>query len=150
VALGQEVRVRFVRHLAAATLVVAVVVILGLAWNHFAASTLIGGIQGSFRQEVITSQQADDPSPGAAGSAHGIHPKSPHGPKNIRFGTINLGLSSMLDPVNLPYLRHTVVIEAGVMAAVVIIDADRRKSRRARRAAQFALSQSGDDDDADQ
>jgi hypothetical protein len=127
VALGQEAGVKFVRHLTAATLVVAAVVVLGLAWNHFAASTLIGGIQGSFRQEIITS-----------------------GPKNVRVGTINLGLSSMLDPVNLPYLRHTVVIEAGVMAAVVIIDAERRRSRRARRAEQFAPSQPGDDDGTDQ
>jgi hypothetical protein len=51
---------------------------------------------------------------------------------------MNLGLNSVLDlvldPVNLPQMRHTIVIEAG-----------RRKSRWARRAEQLALSQSGDD-----
>jgi hypothetical protein len=133
---------RFVRHLTAATLVVAVVVILGLAWNHFAASTLIGNIQGSFRQEIVTSRPAE-------ASSHGPVTPAP-GHKVSNLGTMDLGLNSMLDPVNLPYLRHTVIIEAGVMAAVVIIDAGRRKSRRARRAAQFARSGSGDDDDADQ
>jgi hypothetical protein len=138
--------VKFVRHLAAATLVVAVVVILGLAWNHFAASTLIGNLQDSFRQEVVPGhkqevgpgRQAEGPRPGPAAVAPGTHPNGPHGPKIIRLGTLNLGLNSMLDPVNLPYLRHTVVIEAGVIAAVVIIDAGRRKSRRARRAGRRA------------
>jgi hypothetical protein len=48
---------------------------------------------------------------------------------------MDLGLTSMFDPVNLPSLRHAVVIEAGVAAAVVIIDAGRRRwRRRARRA----------------
>jgi hypothetical protein len=36
--------VRFLRHLGAACLVVAVVVVLGLAWNHFAAGALIGSV----------------------------------------------------------------------------------------------------------
>jgi hypothetical protein len=47
---------------------------------------------------------------------------------------MDLGLTSMFDPVNLPSLRHAVVIEAGVGAAVVIIDSVRRRWRRARRA----------------
>ena len=46
---------------------------------------------------------------------------------------MDLGLTSMFDPVNLPYLRHTVVIEAGAAAAVVIIDLIRRRWRRAQR-----------------
>jgi hypothetical protein len=45
---------------------------------------------------------------------------------------MDLGLNSMLDPANLPSLRHTVVIEAGVAAALVIIDVIRRRWRRAR------------------
>ena len=48
---------------------------------------------------------------------------------------MDLGLTSMFDPVNLPYLRHTVVIEAGAGAAVVILDVIRRRWRRARRQA---------------
>jgi hypothetical protein len=129
-ALGQAARVKFLRHLAAATLVVAAVVVLGLAWNHFAASTLAGGLQGTYRQEIAASQPA---------------PKVIH-----RSGTINLGLGSMLNPVNLPNLRHTVVIEVGVIAAVVIIDASRRKSRRIRRAGQPAPPQPSDNDGTDQ
>jgi hypothetical protein len=47
--------------------------------------------------------------------------------------------------VNLPVLRHTVVIEGGVIAAVVIIDVGRRRARRARRTAPPAPPLSGDD-----
>ena len=43
----------------------------------------------------------------------------------------------MRQPANWPYLRHTVVIEAAVMAAVVIFDIARRRSRRASRAAEL-------------
>jgi hypothetical protein len=127
-------RVKFLRHLAAVTLIVAAVVVLGLAWNHFAASALIGSL-ADVHEQAVPSQQA----------------KGPPGPRAIRpAGTMDLGLSSMFNPVNLPDLRHTVVIEAGVIAAVVIIDAERRRSRRATRARQRAGSQSDDDDGADQ
>ena len=47
---------------------------------------------------------------------------------------MDLGLTSMFDSVNLPSLRHTVVIEAAAAAAVVLIDLIRRRWRRARRA----------------
>ena len=46
----------------------------------------------------------------------------------------DLGLTSMFDSVNLPSLRHTVVIEVGAAAAVVLIDLIRRRWHRARRA----------------
>jgi hypothetical protein len=102
VALGKAATVKFVRHLAAATLVVAVVVVLGLVWNHFAASTLIGNLQGHYKREVVLGRQAEGPPPSAAALAHGIHSNGQHGPKIIRLGIMNLGLNSMLDPVNLP------------------------------------------------
>jgi hypothetical protein len=111
--------VRFLRHLVVACLVVAVVVVVGLAWNHFAASTLIGTVPGP-RHGIVPPR--------------GIRP----GRKVISLGTFELGLNSMLQPVNWPYLRHTVVIEAAVMAAVVILDAGHRRSRRASRAARLA------------
>ena len=60
-------------------------------------------------------------------------PARAHGPVNIDLRPMDLGLNSMLDPVNLPSLRHTLVIEAGAAAAVVIIDVIRRRWRRARR-----------------
>jgi hypothetical protein len=126
--------VKFLRHLGAATLLVAAVVVLGLAWNHFAASTLIGGL-ADVHEAAVPSQQA----------------KGPPGPSVIRpAAAMDLGLSSMFDPANLPDLRHTVVIEAGVIAAVVIIDAERRRSRRATRARQLDRSRSDNDDGADQ
>jgi hypothetical protein len=122
---------RFLRHLAAATLVVAVVVVLGLAWNHFASGTLASGLRGPERREEVL--------PGRPGGGA-------RGPVVIRTGGMNLGLGSMLDPVNLPVLRHTVEIEAGLVAAVVIIDIGRRRSRRAWRARQLGLDQRADDD----
>jgi len=108
--------------MAAVTLVVAVVVVIGLAWNHFAASTVSSGLRVPNRLEVVPR------------------------PRAVRLRTMNLGLSSMLSPANLPSLRHTVVIEAGVIAAVVIIDVNRRISRRVRRAEQVARSRSRNDD----
>ena len=56
-----------------------------------------------------------------------------HGLEIIHAQPMDLGLTSMFDAVNLPSLRHTVVIEAGAAAAVVIIDLIRRRWRRARR-----------------
>jgi hypothetical protein len=80
--------------------------------------------------------------PGAGGGG-------PHGPVVIRNGPMNLGLGSMLDPVNLAVLRHTVVIEIVVIAIVVMIDVSRRQWRQERRARQLALTRP-DDDQPDQ
>jgi hypothetical protein len=113
---------RFLRHLGWACLVVAAVVALGLAWNHFAASTLVGALPARPPGAVVR------PVPSGSGA---------HGPKAIDLGTFALGLNSMLQPANWPYLRHTVVIEAAVTAAVVIFDVARRRSRRASRAAEL-------------
>jgi hypothetical protein len=137
---------RFLRHLAAAALVVAVVVLLGLAWNHFAASTLIGSLQGPDKQVLASGRPPGRPPPGAAAPGSGVPAKVQHGPQVIRLKPMNLGLGSMLNPVNLADLRHTAVIEAGVMAAVVIIEANVRLSRRARRARQLAAEEPDDDD----
>jgi hypothetical protein len=43
-------------------------------------------------------------------------------------------LGDLLQPVNLVVLRNTVLLEAAVIAAVVIVDASYRRLRRARRA----------------
>jgi hypothetical protein len=138
--------VKFARQLAAATLLVAIVVGIGLAWNHFAASTLIGNLPGLGKQVVLHR-------PGSGGGhfvgtrpgkgrntpvivlAPGEHPPkhlTGH-PVIIYAKPMDLGLGSMFDPVNLPVLRHTLVIETGVIAAVVILDVARRRLRRARR-----------------
>lgn len=59
---------------------------------------------------------------------------------------MNLGLSSMLDPVNLADLKHTVIIEALVIAVVVMIDVSRRLWRQEKRARQLALERLRDDE----
>jgi hypothetical protein len=142
VALGEADPVRFLRHLGAATLVVGVVVLLGLAWNHFGAATLVGGQQAAFRQVPAGARQ-----PGAVALRAGAKAGGPHGPLIVRNGPMNLGLSSMLEPVNLAVLKHTVVIEAVVIAIVVMIDVSRRLWRQERRARQLAVSRSDDDPD---
>jgi hypothetical protein len=139
--------VKFLRHLGAVTLVVAVVVVIGLAWNHFGSSTLVGGLQTSFNKQASVSGRAPGVAvlrPGAkAGGHHG-----PHGPVIIR-GPMDLGLGSMLDPVNLAVLRHTVVIEGVVIAIVVMIDVSRRLWRQERRRAREFADYRPDDGEPD-
>jgi hypothetical protein len=131
--------VRFLRHLAAVCLVVAAVAGLGLAWDHFGFGTLASG---RIPPGTRLSETAGSPPP----HERAVLPKGARpGAVVIESGPFDLGLSSMFQPVNLPYLRHTVVIETGVIAAVVIIDATRRKSRRASRAAQSAPARDSDD-----
>jgi hypothetical protein len=134
--------VRFLRHLGAATLVVAVVVVLGLAWNRVAPGTLIGTLHGPGQLKVV---------PGA----HGVRRLAGAGalPRGIRIGGpaaggtsgMNLGLNSMFQAVNLPYLKHTLEIEAALIAGVVLLDAGRRKLRRVKRTRQIAQRPGGDD-----
>lgn len=123
---------RFLRHLAVVLLVVAAVVLLALAWNH-----VEGGTQGAVRQghdeRILVIGPHAGPQAGPAKAAHGIRPGHGRGPVIIDLRPMDLGLTSMFDSVNLPDLRHTVVIEAGAAAAVVLIDVIRRRWRRARR-----------------
>ena len=143
-AFGRAGPVKFLRHLGAVTLVVAVVVVIGLAWNHFEPGTLVGGLQGSFNKQASLSGRA----PGVEVLRPGAKAGGPHGPVVIRNGPMNLGLGSMLDPVNLAVLRHTVVIEAVVIALVVMIDVSRRLWRQERRRAR-ELDVYRSDDEAD-
>jgi hypothetical protein len=110
---------RFARRFGVVLLVVGVVVLLGLAWGHFGASTLIGNEQGPFHQEVVTGQFRR---PG-----DGVQ--------------VPLGLQAMFQSVNLPVLRHTVVIEGLVIALVVVFDLVRRGARRERRARWLAAQE---------
>jgi hypothetical protein len=154
--------VKFLRHLGAAALAVAVVVALGLAWNHFASASLVGDIQGP-TQEIVPGYNPTAPPDAKQPAVRGQHVRpgqraellrghGAHGGSDVRVvrtGSMDLGLDSMFQSVNLPVLRHTVVIEGGVIAAVVIIDVIRRRSRRTARAAQLAASSDGEDEDAD-
>ena len=121
---------KFLRHLAAAALVVAVVVAAGLTWGHFA-----GGLPPGLGRpiDVPVHQGEITLSPGAR-PGHGRPPPGVHiigpGPD----GGENLGLDSMFQSVNLPVLRNTVEIEAAVTAGVVLLEIGHRRWRRARRA----------------
>jgi len=121
---------RFLRHLAAVLLVVAAAVLLAMAWNHVAGGTMGAVRRGPDARFLVPSQHGGS----ALAAGHVVRPGGPHGLVIVRSGAMDLGLTSMLNPANLPSLRHAVVIEAGVGAAVVIIDFIRRRWRRARRA----------------
>jgi len=123
--------VKFLRHLAVVILVVAVVVVGGVAWEHFGASSLAGGLRGPVKMVNVPGKLLKGLPPG---TRLAVRP-GPHGPVVVRdSGGMSLGLTSMFQAVNLPVLRHTVEIEAGVIAAVVILDIARRRLRRFLRA----------------
>jgi hypothetical protein len=126
---------KFLRHLAAACLVVAAVVAAGLAWGHFADTPLPG--RGPGVKAVDVRGQAVEILPPGARPGRGAPPRGVH---LIRPGhdTENLGLDSMFQAVNLPVLRDTVEIEAGVIAAVMLLEIGHRQVRRARRARRLA------------
>jgi hypothetical protein len=116
VASASAVAVKFLRQFAAVVAVVAVVVLLGLAWNRFAPSLPGEGPTG----EAFANVKAP---PGA----HGV----------LRMnsgGTPGLDLGDLLQPENLAVLRYTAELEAAVIAAVVIVNASYRSLRRYRRA----------------
>jgi hypothetical protein len=128
---------RFLRHLAAAALVVAAVVAGGLAWGRFADHLPPGLSQVVIKGVAVPGHKVEAVLPPGAHPGRrpppGIHPRPGGGPVVIDTGSMNLGLDSMFQAVNLPVLRDTAEIEAGVIAAVVIIDIARRRLRRARR-----------------
>jgi hypothetical protein len=140
--------VKFVRRLGVVTLMVAVVVIIGLAWNRFAPSTLIGQLPGAGQNFNVRGAVTHKGSIVVARPGPGGHVRQvlvlpagaptpgnvPGNPIIIHLRPMDLGLTSMFQRVNWPILEHAVVIEALVIAAVVIIDRIRRRLRRAWRA----------------
>jgi hypothetical protein len=130
---------KFLRHFGAACLLVGLVTGIGVAWSHFGQWSLPGELHGRIGPVGSLSPGGKLP-PGA---------KLPHGLKGAREilrgkngkiiiikgnpNSIGLGLSSMFQRVNWPYAERTVVIEAAVIAGVVILDSGRRRVRRARR-----------------
>jgi hypothetical protein len=119
--------VRFLRQLAAATAVVALVVLVGLAWHHFAPGTF-GGQGGTGPHRVARGQ--------AAAAVHRGVKVTPGVELNTpgASGVPPIQLGDLLEPVNLAVLWNTAWIEAAVIAGVVIVDAGRRKLRRTRHA----------------
>jgi hypothetical protein len=129
--------VRFLRHLAAVVLVVGVVVAGGLAWNRFGAGSLVQpgpGLSLAPGQRALAKRLARDAPPGTSiVLRRGARPGQPGVIRIVKDGGMDLGLASMLDPVNLPVLRQTVIIEAGAAAGVVVLEIAYRRRRRARR-----------------
>jgi hypothetical protein len=129
--------VRFLRHLAAAAAVVGFVVLIGLAWNRFKPSLPGEGPGGrtlSLRGRVVKGL--------LPGRAVPVGFKIPAGARvtpglhvNDAGGIPGLQLGDLLKAVDLVVLRNTALIEAAVIAAVIIVDASLRKRRRARRLA---------------
>ena len=118
---------RFLRQLAAVTALVAVVVLIGLAWHHFAPDSF-GGQGGLGPHRFVVRGQP------AAAVPRGV--KVPAGVELNGGGTSGvppIQLGDLLEPVNLAVLWNTAWIEAAVIAAVVIVDAGLRERRRARR-----------------
>jgi hypothetical protein len=134
--------VKFLRQLAAVAAVVAVVVLGGLAWNHFAPSLPGEGpaagsralvarghiVKGALASRKLRPGVRELPAgklpPGVTAVTRG----------NVRSGIPGLMLGDLLEPVNLVVLRQTAYLEAAVIAAVVILDMGYRRLRRARRA----------------
>ena len=131
----------FLRQFGAVVAVVTIVVLGGLAWNHFAPTLPGEGPAGpvfAVRGHVVKGRP-----PGrklaAGGKLPGAVTPLPAGAVgNVRSndgsGIPGLMLGDLLEPVNLAVLRNTVFLEAAVIAAVVLADAGYRRLRRARRA----------------
>lgn len=127
---------RFLRHLAAVVLVATVVVAGGLAWNQFGASSLVSPRSGP--ELNMIRRLAHKAPPGTKILLRrGARPGQPDAIRVVKAGGMDLGLASMFDPVNLPVLRQTVIIEAGAAAGVVILEIAYRRWRRARRSARL-------------
>jgi hypothetical protein len=116
--------VKFARHLAAAVLVVAVIVTLGVAWAHSPAASWLGAGRGR---------------PGGPGGH--VVSVVPAGIRKLSGDHRPAGTRSLaLNPSDLKDLVRTVVIEAAFIAVVVAIDVIRRRQRRARRSATQPLT----------
>jgi hypothetical protein len=126
--------VKFARHFAAALLAVAVVVALGVVWEHSSAARAIAS-------PVPAWKFASGPGPGSRQPVRRLPPS--HG--NVRvikdhggLRVINLSPESGgLDVADLQDLTHTAVLEAAIAAVVVALSLVRRSRRRARTRARW-------------
>jgi hypothetical protein len=130
--------VKFLRQLVAAVATVGVVVLIGLAWNRLKPS-LPGEGPGDRMLVVVRGQVVKGLPPGRAVP---VGVRLPAGAKpvpglhlNDAGGIPGLQLGDLFKAADLVVLRNTALIEAAVIAAVMIVDASLRKRRRARRAA---------------
>jgi hypothetical protein len=112
--------VTFVRHYLAALLVIAVVVGIGLAWEHSGAASFVGGGGGGGHghRELISNGPAEPP------------PAS--GPSPTKFEQARLGGGQGFSPSNFADLGQTLTIEVAIGTTVIAIDVSRRRRIRVR------------------
>ena len=131
---------RFLRQFAAAVAVVAVVVLIGLAWNRFAPSLPGEGSAGhafAVRDQMIKILPPGVKPPSGGRIVAGAGP--PPGVRGVMRNNSGAGmpgllLGDLLEPANLAVLWHSALLEAAVITAVVIINVSYRRLRRNRRA----------------
>lgn len=119
---------KFLRQLAAVVAVVAAVVLIGLAWSHLSPS--LPGENPAGPAAAARSHMKVLP-PGARSSPG---KRLPPGARLNGSGIPSMLPGDLLEPVNLIVLRNNALLEAVVIAAVVLADAGYRRLRRARRA----------------
>jgi hypothetical protein len=124
--------VKFARHLGAALLAVAVIVAMGVAWEHSPAASWLGA--GPGRPGIGTG-------PGRPGGHVTFVPAAGIRPLTADHEPVHLRPSAAFNPSNLMDLARTVLIEAAFIAVVVAIDVIRRRRRRARRSGAQPLTQ---------
>ena len=101
---------KFLRHLAAVVLVVAVIVGLGMAWAHTSGGgTGSGELRRPVSREAVLRVNA------------------------IKAGVIRGQSDDGFDPANSGNLIRTCEIEAALAAVVITVSAVRRRQRRTRR-----------------
>jgi hypothetical protein len=129
--------VKFLRQFGAVVAVVAVVVLLGLAWNRFAPTLPGEGPAGealAVRGRTVTAlPHGTKVAFGGKTVANGKAPPPP-GVRINGGGTPALDLGDLLQPVNLAVLRYNAELEAVIIGAVVIASGSYRSLRRSWRA----------------
>jgi hypothetical protein len=118
--------VKFARHLAAALLAVAVVIALGVAWEHSSAARVIAPPVPAAGGPGFRKLERAPPLKASHGNVQVIR---------VRGGTRVVHVpaeSAGLDVSDLQNLTRTAEIEAAIAAAVVALSLIRRTRRRAR------------------
>jgi hypothetical protein len=119
--------VKFLRHLFAVVLVVAVIVGLGMLWAHVSGGGAgSGGAPGPALRQVSSPQALPRPEHVKAG-AISVIPGAAYGPHGFRL--------TWFDLTNTSNLIRTCEIEALLATVVIMVTAIRRRQRRRRRTA---------------
>jgi hypothetical protein len=111
----------FLRHLAATTLTVAVIVALGLAWAHASGASVPDGYHpGVIRPAGVTAAPPPRALPGKAAGGRGIAAGNPR-------------LTGGFSLEHLQNVVRTTLVETVIIGIVVTASATRLRRRRARR-----------------